>query len=102
MYCLRTAGHSAVFAPSILSLDLIVAFARDELGKLSQVVLVIMVIEVIVVFSLCILCVFLILKRLESARMGGVLMLVGLPAPVLRTMTSRPLTVRAASAFDQS
>ncbi|PNW76743.1 hypothetical protein CHLRE_11g469500v5 [Chlamydomonas reinhardtii] len=82
-------GMGSLFSAYATSLDHLMASAWSSLDELRTVLIVVLVVEVLVVQVLCLGYEWLLLYRVERARLLGICSMVGLPGPVLRQMVAR-------------
>ncbi|EFJ46271.1 hypothetical protein VOLCADRAFT_93382 [Volvox carteri f. nagariensis] len=88
-----TNGLGPLFVGYATSLDELMAAAWASLDNLKTVLIIVLVVEVLVVQLSCLGYEWLLMHRLERARLMGMLSMVGLPGPVLRQMGSREVKV---------
>ncbi|KAG2446966.1 hypothetical protein HYH02_008120 [Chlamydomonas schloesseri] len=84
-----TNGMGSLFSAYAASLDHLMAAAWGSLDELKMVLIIVLVVEVLVVQVLCLGYEWLLLHRVERARLLGICSMVGLPGPVLRQMVAR-------------
>ncbi|KAG2450421.1 hypothetical protein HYH02_004923 [Chlamydomonas schloesseri] len=82
-------GLGALFSSYAHSLDLLVDSAWKSVDELKQVLIVLLVVEGLVVQLSCLVYEWVLVQRLERARVYPLLAMVGLPGPVLRQMGSK-------------
>ncbi|KAG2432252.1 hypothetical protein HXX76_009170 [Chlamydomonas incerta] len=82
-------GLGSLFSAYAASLDHLMVSAWSSLDELKMVLIIVLVVEVLVVQVLCLGYEWLLLHRVERARLLGICSMVGLPGPVLRQMVAR-------------
>jgi len=86
-------NSNALFEGYTLSLDYLMAYAWRKLDKLKVGLLVLLVVEVLVIQLACVLYQLWLVAGVERARMTHLLIMLGLPGPILRTLASRPVKI---------
>mmetsp|Transcript_19977 Transcript_19977/g.43523 ORF Transcript_19977/g.43523 Transcript_19977/m.43523 type:complete len:1516 (-) Transcript_19977:1907-6454(-) len=90
---IMTNGPNILFQAYAKALDHLVKYAVDKLGTMKTGLIVVLIVEgAVVLVALCLYLVYLV-RKVEAVRMLTLLCLVGLPGPVLRTLTSAPVKV---------
>ncbi|KAG2423294.1 hypothetical protein HXX76_015443 [Chlamydomonas incerta] len=75
------------------SLEDLMQAAYDSIQVMQTELIVLMIVEAVIIQTLCSVYQFFLVRRVEQARMLGVLAMVGLPAPVLRQMANKQVKV---------
>lgn len=86
-------GPWAVFKGYSTSLDIVVQYTWDNRSVLSIGLIVLLVIEVLVIELSCTIYQWWMVQKVEHARRVGLLALLGLPGPVLRHLSNKPVIV---------
>ncbi|GIL69157.1 hypothetical protein Vretifemale_127 [Volvox reticuliferus] len=90
---LQANGPWSLFQAYTVSLDYLARMAWEDVATLQNSLLIILLIEVVAVQLSCILCELWLVRGVELRRRGALLVPLGLPAPVLRLLSTRPLVV---------
>ncbi|GLI66740.1 hypothetical protein VaNZ11_010687 [Volvox africanus] len=90
---LQANGPWSLFHAYTVSLDYLASMAWEDVATLQNSLLIILLIEVVAVQLSCILYEWWLVRRVELRRCGTLLVPLGLPAPVLKLLSTRPLVV---------
>ncbi|GFR51631.1 hypothetical protein Agub_g13986 [Astrephomene gubernaculifera] len=86
-------GHWSLFSAYAASLDLVARAAWEDVTTLQRSLVILLLVEAALVQLACICWEWLLVRRVELGRRGGLLAGLGLPGPILRVLASKPLVV---------
>ncbi|GIL60940.1 hypothetical protein Vafri_15743 [Volvox africanus] len=90
---LQVNGPWSLFQSYTVSLDYLASMAWKDVATLQNSLLIILLVEAVAVQLSCILYEWWLVRRVELRRCGTLLVPLGLPTPVLKLLSTRPLVV---------